>query len=363
VLAALKQLLTHKGLYPVSHPDYRRVVLLGTSLIGMALVFGLFIPVNLLLLDLPLVAALDLIGLLGVLAAAQALWRFRRLRLAAWGAVSIVALALLVYVALIGHSYSGLIWISVFPGFALFVLGARRGLWAIGVFAVLLAALLGWRAPDWEAAEFGLAAAINLAVALACLSAQLLFYELSRQEVHAMLKAHRDELERLSATDALTGLPNRLRLNQVLRSELARADRGGPPFALILIDIDHFKRVNDTYGHNVGDEVLKQLGAVLRREHRAGDCAGRWGGEEFLMICPDCDAEAAMALAERVRAAVAGERFSQVGQLSVSLGVAVRCGREGAEQLLARADGALYAAKAGGRNQARLAESAPTRDS
>jgi diguanylate cyclase (GGDEF)-like protein len=359
MLPLLQRLLTHDGRYPVTHPDYRKVVLLGSSLIGMAVVFGGFIPVNLFVLDLPLIAALDLLGLAAVLAVALALWRYRRLHLAAWGAVAIVAAALLIYVALIGHRYSGLVWICVFPGFALFALGARRGIWSTGAFLVLLSGVLAWRAPQWTPVEFGLAAGLNLAVALACLAAQVLFYEISRQEVQAMLQRHRDELQRLSTTDALTGLPNRLRLNQVLAGELARVDRGGPGFSVVLMDLDHFKRVNDVHGHVIGDEVLKVMGEILRREHRAGDCAGRWGGEEFLVVCPNSSDEEALALAERIRAAVEAHPFPSVGQLTVSLGVASHCLGESAELLLDRADSALYAAKGAGRNRALRAQSLP----
>ena len=165
------------------------------------------------------------------------------------------------------------------------------------------------------------------------------------------LKKTQKELERLSVTDQLTGIFNRTRLDSVLEYEVNAAVRNKHKFSVIMADIDNFKMVNDTYGHQVGDEVLKTMVAILHGRVRLSDTLGRWGGEEFLIICPHTTLESAMQLAERLRRHVAEIQFPEVGQKTASFGVA--CYREGdqAEDVMKRADDALYRAKENGRNR------------
>lgn len=164
---------------------------------------------------------------------------------------------------------------------------------------------------------------------------------------------HRN-LEMIAVTDRLTGLYNRTKLDEVFANELARVERCGESVSIILADIDHFKSVNDTYGHQVGDSVLGEFAAILRKVTRETDTTGRWGGEEFLIICPHVDLNGARILAERLRAAVAGHSFSVVGQKTCSLGVASYRSGDTAETMVKRADEALYVAKQNGRDRVAL---------
>jgi diguanylate cyclase (GGDEF)-like protein len=159
------------------------------------------------------------------------------------------------------------------------------------------------------------------------------------------------ELERLSVTDKLTGLYNRVRLDAVLNGEIDRAARSGQPFGIILLDIDHFKQVNDEHGHQVGDQVLQGVAGLLAGNTRKVDTVGRWGGEEFLIICPHVDMEGIAQLAEKLRQAIAGHNFPVVGQKTASFGVCTYWPDDHANSLVARADAALYAAKHKGRNR------------
>ena len=159
------------------------------------------------------------------------------------------------------------------------------------------------------------------------------------------------ELEVLSVTDKLTALFNRVKLDRVLTAELARAHRYGSALSVVMLDIDHFKVVNDTFGHNIGDDVLVDIADTLRVSVRNSDTVGRWGGEEFLVILPSTDLEQAGAVAEKVRGRVADLKLPTVGQVTVSLGVAEYQAGDTEQQLVARADIALYAAKEGGRNR------------
>ncbi len=158
------------------------------------------------------------------------------------------------------------------------------------------------------------------------------------------------ELERLSVTDRLTGLFNRLKLDVVLAGELDRASRFAQPFSIILIDADHFKQVNDRYGHQAGDEVLQQLANILISNTRKVDTVGRWGGEEFLVICPGTDGAGARQLAENLRLAIELHKFPFVGGMTSSFGISSFQANDQANDIVARADEALYAAKHIGRN-------------
>ena len=194
--------------------------------------------------------------------------------------------------------------------------------------------------------DYGLIA--RIAAGFACIVAIVVAWNLRINKLYA-------ELERRSRTDPLTGLANRTHLDAVLRQEADRAARYGRPFAVILFDVDLFKAVNDAHGHLVGDKVLKALAKAARATVRASDMVGRWGGEEFLVLCPETDAASALVLAERLRLAVRGERFETGTVQTVSLGVAAFAPGDTVDSLLIRADDALYKAKNAGRDRAMAA--------
>ena len=159
-----------------------------------------------------------------------------------------------------------------------------------------------------------------------------------------------------AASDVLTGLPNRRAADETLRRMLAQAGRTLSPLAAVMIDLDHFKEVNDIFGHDHGDDVLAAVGAILRDSVRESDFAARFGGEEFLLLLPGTTREQAATVAEKVRAAIAVAQLGS-GTVTASLGVAAFPEDAiDAEQLLRRADRALYAAKEHGRDRIELAE-------
>jgi diguanylate cyclase (GGDEF)-like protein len=165
-------------------------------------------------------------------------------------------------------------------------------------------------------------------------------------------------LELLGVTDGLTGVHNRRFFDETLTQEVNRSRRNGAPLALMMLDIDRFKRYNDRFGHQAGDEALRRVAQALSREVRSVDFVARYGGEEFVVIMPGADTPAAAAVAERVRRAVEskGIRSPGGGPLTVSIGVAVYPDLAPDEAgLVSAADAALYAAKDGGRNRIVLA--------
>ncbi len=164
------------------------------------------------------------------------------------------------------------------------------------------------------------------------------------------LKSKNKELEILSTTDRLTGLLNRRKMERELNKELKRAKRYNQAFSLILIDIDFFKKVNDTLGHQAGDALLIELSRLMKETLRSTDLIARWGGEEFLILCPSSNLEEAVKLAERLRLSVENCKFSIEKSITISVGVAEYSGQS-LDDLINQADKKLYIAKNQGRNR------------
>lgn len=170
-------------------------------------------------------------------------------------------------------------------------------------------------------------------------------------EAHAMLAIKNKELEGLATSDSLTGVSNRFALDKAMNFELKKARRYERPLSLIIMDVDHFKRVNDNYGHPIGDQVLKQMAALIRDSVRESDIPGRWGGEEFLVICPETDGAGARILAENLRKCIENNAFPVPDKITVSLGCATLAPKDSVEKLIKRVDQRLYKAKETGRNR------------
>lgn len=159
------------------------------------------------------------------------------------------------------------------------------------------------------------------------------------------------ELRRLANTDGLTGLYNRSKIEQILTIEVLRSRRYKHPLSIIIADIDHFKIVNDTYGHNVGDVVLSGIASLMKQHVREVDTVGRWGGEEFLIVCPETRVEGAIKLAEKLRKKIEKHHFKEIGIKTVSMGTAELEIDDWDEDIIKRADKNLYKAKRAGRNR------------
>lgn len=191
---------------------------------------------------------------------------------------------------------------------------------------------------------------------------------IARVHVAIRLKRERDQLrtsveeasmraelaQERAMTDALTGILNRYGLQHILAREHAEARRYNRPLSCLVIDLDNFKTINDTYGHAVGDLALQQIAGILREAVRRSDTVFRYGGEEFLVLLPETDLEGAAALAEKIRAAAASRLFGEgrnVFNLTLSAGAGCLCEDESGHDMIARADMALYHAKERGRNR------------
>ena len=162
-------------------------------------------------------------------------------------------------------------------------------------------------------------------------------------------------LKTQATTDTLTGVANRRQFHSTLTAEIRRADRYRLSLAVMMLDIDHFKEINDTLGHQVGDDVLVELARLLSGMIREQDAFARWGGEEFVILAPSRDAEGMRQFAEKLRCAVEAHSFPGAGRVTCSFGLAEHQPHETIESIFKRVDAALYRAKEGGRNRVELA--------
>jgi diguanylate cyclase (GGDEF)-like protein len=232
------------------------------------------------------------------------------------------------------------------------LLGVLTGLLApVGLFAY---AMVRGSAPDPLAifAAMALGGAATLGVAGWMIGKR----EDALSDSNVRLKRISQELRAQSITDPLTGIPNRRLLDDQLARELAQAIRYGTPLALVMVDIDHFKTLNDRYGHRVGDDVLRRVAGVLDQQKRAGDFVARYGGEEFVAILPHTNRSQAAAWAERVRRAIGEARVTApdggLAGATASFGVAeLDPDAPEADRLVEAADAALYEAKRAGRDR------------
>jgi two-component system, cell cycle response regulator len=180
-------------------------------------------------------------------------------------------------------------------------------------------------------------------------------------ELQDQLIASRDLLRFEASHDAQTGLLNHAAIVETLRKEVLRAQRERTPLGVIMIDLDHFKSVNDRYGHLAGDTVLREVSTRLQKAMRPYDSVGRFGGEEFIVVAPGCTLAKATSLAERLRQSICGQPVQESAnaiEITASLGVSAAAEADGPDQVLRATDEALYRAKIQGRNRV-VASSAP----
>ena len=250
-------------------------------------------------------------------------------------------------------------WLILCCALFLFLLPSRMSwMFALGYYGLSVLMLGGfylWNGnvlPSFVHDEFFLNVVIAPPVFIALMSA---FTRLRADYVRARTQA--EDLEEQALQDSLTGLHNRRAFSQSYRRSQARMVRNKTPLCAVLLDIDHFKRVNDTYGHQVGDDVLVKLAGVLVRELRGSDEVFRWGGEEFMLLLENTSLEAAIEVSERIRAAVEATALLDRSTITISLGVTDIQPGEAEDVIYPRADIALYTSKRDGRNRVSVEQS------
>lgn len=233
---------------------------------------------------------------------------------------------------------------------------SHRGLLTIGDHAGKTRTLNGrvWRTAGTIRilAEYDIAALEALNDAILDLNRESSVARHALSQANVSLSQREEQSVAASLTDALTGVGNRRRFDQALEAEISRVRRNGGVLSAIMLDIDHFKRINDQYGHGAGDKVLANLGTLLQSQFRPTDIATRYGGEEFVVLMPHASLAQAASKAEQLRSLLAGQIMEPLeNAVTASFGVAQLLGEEDREGFLVRIDTALYQAKAEGRNR------------
>lgn len=332
-----------------SDKDYRLLVFLNVSLIGGAAILLLFSVLNLWIhgvyKKLGVYEALCAPVLLVIV---LCLRRCTNVNAIALATTVVTGAMLLLMLILSGGLNLIAAWLLVFPLLAFLLLGHRRGLTATAVFGLAFAVVVHNNAADWLTVEYPALAWANLCGA--GLLNGLFAFHAERVRAETALA-----LETLANKDALTHLPNRRFFSEQFEMELERSLRHNHNLSLLVLDVDHFKAINDRYGHEAGDSALVHLAATARRTVRKQDTVARLGGEEFAILLPETDLGEAYVVAEKLRQTVQISPATHGGDtlsMTISIGVAELAGqRKEHDALFSTADLRLYQAKRNGRNQ------------
>lgn len=340
--------------YNQEDPQFRRVQLMETTLALMQVYFFAIGIMNITVFDLPAMAIVDFIGCALAIAIMVYFRYSNNVELVAWLTVVLIGAILVVFIqSTEGRNYA-LYWLTIFPPVAFFLLGRKVGFYLSVVFFVYCFSFIAIESPYWKPAVFKAEALSNMLLATTILILLFRHFELTRAEAFEALERKNSQLELLSITDSLTGLMNRSKLDQTLAEQVAHAQLNSTPLCVMLIDIDYFKHINDNHGHLAGDQMLIEAAKILKQHSQDDVDMGRWGGEEFMCICPNIDGVSAGDIAERLRAVMADRQFENKLSLTISIGIGRFRHGDSVTALVRRADEALYQAKEDGRNCVRM---------
>jgi len=279
----------------------------------------------------------------------------RHFRIASWLTAIMLCILALFLVISGGFAETGPLWVFPIIAIILFLQGANNGIKTSGALLVLIGLIFFAPVSFIALPEYGLDFKIRTFASLLATLLIIWTLEYSRNRAFLILEDLRYEMEVVSRTDYLTGIYNRRAMIEKLNAEISRFNRTGEIFSILLIDIDHFKQINDMYGHATGDFVIRTLCQLMQDQLREHDIVSRWGGEEFLILLPNTVTEQGHYVGELLRKNIESRELS-VGEdtklhLTVSIGVSSAENTSDALVLVDQADERLYRAKRGGRNQ------------
>ncbi len=352
-MSRYQQFVTNNFHFKPDQPEYWKTYLINNILLILIPIFLFLIFLNVFIHKLYVIALIDAIA---IAISVALLWYFHstsHVERVSMFAVGMYSLLLIAYILISGPNDYSFAWILVFPPVSYFLLGRDKGRIITIVSFLIIFVSVTWIQFASDASMFSIISLVNLIFSATCITILISFSELSRAKAYDFIRLKNEELLRLSHTDALTGISNRLKLDEVMLKELARIKRGTPNFSVIIGDLDLFKRFNDNFGHLAGDQILVEIASAIVPVCRLADTVGRWGGEEFLIICPETPLEGAMVLAEKIRKAVESLQLHRYGSITISLGVTTSRTQDDINTIIHRADKALYLAKSDGRNQVR----------
>lgn len=253
-----------------------------------------------------------------------------------------------------GANNTGPLWIYLLPPVVMFLSGLRGGLFITGLFVLGYLFIVFYPGNAINATPYSYEFKTRLLYSFLTLTFLAGVYEQSRKNSYHKLNELKQEFERQASHDSLTQLLNRRGMRERMRYEMKRSARNQQPLSFVIADLDHFKEINDRYGHDTGDIVLVQISQLLRTSVREQDSLARWGGEEFLFLLPETNASQAQQLAEKIRATIEATtlRHDQTTiETTMSFGIAEMSDLDDPQSAIAAADNRLYLAKTQGRNR------------
>ncbi len=337
---------------------HRRLIMTVALLVITTLTFAVFAFINFY----PESYFLSIVNLLVSIITLLALYSLivkKSFYFSAYFATTLLFIFLVVFSYFAGNQSFGLIWTICYPLFVIPILGIRKGMIMVCIFYSIIIPMAYLGIGEWDYGFWDIKGFFRFTIATLGVVYTTCFFELSAssadktiQEIREKEKVHLIALEKLSVTDQLTGLKNRRYFDDHFAIERKRAKRYNKTLSLIMIDIDHFKKINDAYGHQVGDAVLQAFSRLLQENVRETDIISRWGGEEFIILLPATSLENAMMAAQKIQSAVNSYRFPDVGNITASFGVSnVELNSNSNRESMNQADQALYEAKKQGRNR------------
>ena len=343
--------ITNNNRYSKYNPDYSRVYLLNISLSILSIAFLIYGIINLVSMVTPAIPIMNFILMAATLLVLIYFHKTNNLKVTTVISVILLTVFLSSFIYIIGNNYYGLFWFATYPPYAYFLLGRKKGHYATLIYSVIVFIYIYISYPSWEPALFGLHSFLNIFGTIVCIALMVIFYERSKEYAYENIMIKNKELEVMSVTDRLTGLYNRYKIDEVLYNSLKMSNNCENSFSIILADIDFFKSINDNYGHLVGDKVLVEIASIFRYSVTGSDIVGRWGGEEFLIICPEKNIIEANKIANVIKDKICRQDFGGLGQITMSFGTAACSKGETIDSLIRKADNSLYKAKKEGRNR------------
>ncbi|WP_412972112.1 GGDEF domain-containing protein [Glaciecola sp. MF2-115] len=336
--------------YPRNHIDFWRVRLISNIMLLVTILFLVLGAINLFAFQNLKLTALDFVG--ACISFSIHAW-FRKTGLlvpAAWLATLMLSILVVIFIYSVNGVNNSILWATLIPPIAFFLLGKNWGT-IFTVVVLLFCTYVSFSLYDSQVSQpYSFGSVLNMIEVMVVHILIFRFYEGARSEAYRDLRSKNQKIQILAETDKLTGLYNREKLDQSLSDMIGTLIPQDKPLTLLIIDIDHFKRINDVEGHLVGDNVLKQIAAKLQSKMREGDLLARWGGEEFVAVLPYTPLDNAMELADRLRLFIS-EQSIEGNNITISIGVTQCQASDSVEALFGRADKALYQAKVGGRDR------------
>lgn len=253
-----------------------------------------------------------------------------------------------------GVNGTGPLWIYIVPPVALFFGGMRKGTRNIGLFVLVISTLMFYPNDEWIGTSYTYEFKSRLIYSFLTVSCLFAFYEYVRQNSFHRIQEMSQKFEKQAMRDPLSGLLNRRGMRESLQQEFDRCKRYNNNLTVMMCDIDHFKVVNDQYGHDKGDEIIKSLATMLKAGLRKQDSLARWGGEEYLFLLPETSGHQAMQLAEKLRTKIEKTQYQQNDKtfsITISIGLHQITATDSINQAITKADTNLYKAKEQGRNR------------